>query len=132
MIGGGFDGSYYYDEGQREHHLEPRRRHARCPGITYDNVTNVMKKLGAKKIGVGRLRRVAVVERVGQGHVRRTRRRPSGLEPVYLNTSVDFGTTDVGPIVLGIKNSGADACTCRSTPTRTSPSCRASSRTACP
>jgi branched-chain amino acid transport system substrate-binding protein len=28
---------------------------------------------------------------------------------VYLNTSVDFGTTDVGPIVLGLKNAGADA-----------------------
>ena len=28
---------------------------------------------------------------------------------MYLNTTVDFGTTDVGPIVLGIKNSGADA-----------------------
>ena len=32
-----------------------------------------------------------------------------GLEPVYTNTSVDFGSTDVGPLVLGIKNSGADA-----------------------
>ena len=27
MIGGGFDGTYYYDEGQREHHLRPRQRH---------------------------------------------------------------------------------------------------------
>jgi branched-chain amino acid transport system substrate-binding protein len=33
----------------------------------------------------------------------------SGLKPVYLNTAVDFGTTDVGPIVLGLKNAGADA-----------------------
>ncbi len=32
-----------------------------------------------------------------------------GLEAVYTNTSVDFGTSDVGPLVLGIKNSGADA-----------------------
>jgi Periplasmic binding protein len=32
-----------------------------------------------------------------------------GLEPVYTNTSVDFGTADVGPLVLGIKNAGADA-----------------------
>jgi branched-chain amino acid transport system substrate-binding protein len=28
---------------------------------------------------------------------------------VYTNTSVDFGTSDVGPLVLGIKNAGADA-----------------------
>ena len=32
----------------------------------------------------------------------------SGLKPGYLNTAVDFGSTDVGPIVLGIKNSGSD------------------------
>ena len=31
-----------------------------------------------------------------------------GLQPGYLNNSVDFGSTDVGPIVLGIKNSGSD------------------------
>ncbi len=33
----------------------------------------------------------------------------AGLKAVYTNTSVDFGTSDVGPLVLGIKNSGADA-----------------------
>ena len=32
-----------------------------------------------------------------------------GMKAVYTNKSVDFGTTDVGPIVLGIKNAGADA-----------------------
>ncbi len=32
-----------------------------------------------------------------------------GLDPVYLNTTVEFGTSDVGPLGLGIKNSGADA-----------------------
>ncbi len=32
-----------------------------------------------------------------------------GLEAVYTNTTVDFGSTDVGPFVLGIKNAGADA-----------------------
>ena len=31
-----------------------------------------------------------------------------GLEGVYLNNTLEFGTTDIGPIVLGIKNSGAD------------------------
>jgi ABC-type branched-subunit amino acid transport system substrate-binding protein len=33
----------------------------------------------------------------------------SGLEPVYLDTSIDFGTTDVGSIVQGLQSSGADA-----------------------
>jgi branched-chain amino acid transport system substrate-binding protein len=32
-----------------------------------------------------------------------------GLKPVYTNTSVDFGSTDVSPLVLGMKNAGADA-----------------------
>ena len=33
----------------------------------------------------------------------------AGMDPVYTNTSIDFGSSDVGPLVLGIKNSGADA-----------------------
>ena len=33
----------------------------------------------------------------------------AGMQAVYTNTTVDFGSTDVSPIVLGIKNSGADA-----------------------
>jgi branched-chain amino acid transport system substrate-binding protein len=32
-----------------------------------------------------------------------------GMKAVYTNTNVDFGTADVGPLVLGIKSSGADA-----------------------
>jgi ABC-type branched-subunit amino acid transport system substrate-binding protein len=32
-----------------------------------------------------------------------------GLKAVYTNTSVDFGSTDVGTQVLGMKNAGADA-----------------------
>ena len=32
-----------------------------------------------------------------------------GMKAVYTNTTVDFGSTDVTPLVLGIKNSGADA-----------------------
>jgi len=32
-----------------------------------------------------------------------------GLDPVYTNTSIDFGSADVSPAVLGIKNAGADA-----------------------
>jgi branched-chain amino acid transport system substrate-binding protein len=31
-----------------------------------------------------------------------------GLKGVYLNNTLEFGGTDVGPVVLGIKNSGAD------------------------
>jgi branched-chain amino acid transport system substrate-binding protein len=31
-----------------------------------------------------------------------------GIDPAYTNTTVDFGTSDVGPLVLGIKNAGVD------------------------
>jgi branched-chain amino acid transport system substrate-binding protein len=31
------------------------------------------------------------------------------LKSAYTNTSIDFGSTDVGPTVLGIKNAGADS-----------------------
>ena len=67
-----------------------------------------MKKLGAKKVAA-----------VGYGMSPSStgRPRPRRATPpearastrVYLNTTLEFGTTDVGPIVLGIKNSGADA-----------------------
>ena len=66
------------------------------------------KKLGATKIGsVG-----YGVSPSSSGVAKDTQKYAapaSGLKPVYLNTSVDFGTTDVGPIVLGLKNAGADA-----------------------
>ena len=66
------------------------------------------KKLGATKIGsVG-----YGVSPSSSGVAKDTQKYAapaSGLEPVYLNTAVDFGTTDVGPIVLGLKNAGADA-----------------------
>ena len=32
-----------------------------------------------------------------------------GMKAVYTNTAIDFGSTDVSPVVLGIKNSGADS-----------------------
>ena len=77
------------------------------PGITSDTAVRVMKKLGAKKvaaIGYGASpsssETAKAVESFGADAV--------GLEGVYLNNTLEFGSTDVGPIVLGIKNSGAD------------------------
>jgi hypothetical protein len=68
----------------------------------------VAKKLGATKIGsIG-----YGVSPSSTGVAKDTQKYAapaSGLDPVYLNTAVDFGTTDVGPIVLGLKNAGADA-----------------------
>ena len=99
--------------------------------MIFNNGTDLAKKLGATKIGsvaygVARRRPAAAQD------MQQYAAPASGLEPVYLNTSVDFGTTDVGPIVLGLKNAGPTPSTCPSSATRTSSSRRASSRTACP
>ncbi len=106
MIGGGYDGSYYYDAGN-EFMISSLGDGTPIPGITSDAATKVMKQLGAKKvaaIGYGASpsssETAKAVETYGADSV--------GLEGVYLNNALEFGSTDVGPIVLGIKNAGAD------------------------
>ncbi|MFN8027025.1 MAG: ABC transporter substrate-binding protein [Acidimicrobiia bacterium] len=107
MIGGGFDGTYYGQPGN-ESIISQLGNAAPVNGVTSDNIPQVMKKLGATKVAAlaygasasssaaaTNLQKFAVPE--------------AGLKAVYTNTSVDFGTSDVGPLVLGIKNSGADA-----------------------
>jgi branched-chain amino acid transport system substrate-binding protein len=107
-IGGGFDGNYYSQKGN-ENIIDAGGNGSPPPeGIIFTNGTDVAKKLGATKIGsVG-----YGISPSSTGVAKDTQKyaaKASGLKPVYLNTAVDFGTTDVGPIVLGIKNSGADA-----------------------
>jgi branched-chain amino acid transport system substrate-binding protein len=107
MLGGGFDGSYYYEKGN-ENIVSAYGDGTPVPGITYDTVTKVMKKLGAKKaasIGYGVSPSSSETAKATVDYAA-----PAvGLQKGYLNTAVDFGTTDVAPIVLGIKNSGSDA-----------------------
>ncbi len=105
-IGGGFDGSYYYDPGN-EHIISSLGDGTPIPGITSDTVTRVMKKLGVKKvasIGYGISQSSSETAKATVNYAAKAQ----GLKPGYLNTTVDFGSTDVGPIVLGIKNSGSD------------------------
>jgi branched-chain amino acid transport system substrate-binding protein len=108
LIGGGFDGNYYSQKGN-ENIINAGGNGSPPPeGLIFTNGTDVAKKLGAKKIGsVG-----YGVSPSSTGVAKDTQKYAapaSGLDPVYLNTAVDFGTTDVGPIVLGLKNAGADA-----------------------
>src|SRR4051812_32023886 len=106
MIGGGFDGSYYYNEGN-ENIISSLGDGTPVPGLTYDTAPRMMKKLGAKKVaavGYGASpsssESAKATETFGA--------KAQGLEGVYLNNTLEFGGTDVGPVVLGIKNSGAD------------------------
>jgi len=107
LIGGGSDGTYYGTKGN-ENIISALGNTAPVTGLTYDYGTNLAKKLGATKIGSVAYGIAQSSTTAAQG-VQQYAAPASGLEPVYLNTSVDFATTDVGPVVQGIKNSGADA-----------------------
>jgi len=107
LIGGGSDGTYYGTKGN-ENIISALGNTAPVTGLTYDYGTNLAKQLGATKIGSVAYGVAQSSTTAAQG-VQQYAAPASGLEPVYLNTSVDFATTDVGPIVLGLKNSGADA-----------------------
>jgi branched-chain amino acid transport system substrate-binding protein len=106
MIGGGFDGSYYYNAGN-ENIISGLGSGTPVPGLTYDTVTQVMKKMGATKVaavGYGNSPSSSESAKATTGFAAPA----DGLEAVYTNTNLQFGGTDVGPVVLGIKNSGAD------------------------
>ena len=109
MIGGGFDGTYYTQKGNEDIISALGKWHARSPACPTTTTPKVMKELGAKKVAALAYGASASSTRSRPRRSRTTRSPRSGLEAVYTNTSVDFGTTDVGPLVLGIKNSGADA-----------------------
>ena len=107
LIGGGFDGNYYGAPGN-EKVISAFGNSPPISGIATTLAPKIMKALGASKvaaIGYGvSPSSSAAVKGLQQYAV------PAlGLDPVYTNTSVDFGTSDVGPLVLGMKNAGADA-----------------------
>ena len=107
VVGGGFDGTYYYDKGN-ESIISGLGGGSPVPGLTFDIGGQVMKKLGGTKVGAvgygispsSSENAQAVYQYGGPAQ---------GLKSTYINKTVDFGSTDVGPVVLGIKNSGADA-----------------------
>ena len=107
MVGGGYDGTYYGQKGN-EDIISALGNAAPFTGLSYDYTAKVMKKLGAKKVAA--LAYGSSASSTASAKTLQDYAVPSvGLEAVYTNTSVDFGTSDVGPLVLGIKNSGADA-----------------------
>ena len=107
MVNGGFDGTYYGLPGN-ENVISALGNVVAAEGVTSDGIPKLMKAMGAKKVatvayGVS-ASSTAAAENLQKFAV------PSvGLKPVYTNTTIDFGSTDVGPAVLGIKESGADA-----------------------
>jgi branched-chain amino acid transport system substrate-binding protein len=107
MIGGGYDGVYYGDPGN-ENIISALGNVVNVNGVSYDVLPKIMKKMGAKRVaalayGISASSTAAAENLINLAV-------PAvGLQKGYLNTTVDFGTTDVGPLVLGIKNDGSDA-----------------------
>jgi branched-chain amino acid transport system substrate-binding protein len=107
VIGGGFDGDYYSQPGN-ESIISVLGNVSADPDITSMVFANAMKRKGATKIaalayGVSPASANAVKS------LQKYAVPAAGMKAVYTNTSVDFGSSDVGPLVLGIKNSGANA-----------------------
>jgi branched-chain amino acid transport system substrate-binding protein len=106
-IGSGADGTYYGQKGN-ESIFSGLGDSSPIPGLTYDFTAKVMKQLGATKtaaVGYAASPSSAASAEDTQKYGATSQ----GLNPVYTNTTLDFGSTDVGSIVLGVKNSGADA-----------------------
>jgi branched-chain amino acid transport system substrate-binding protein len=107
MIGCGCDGNYYGVKGN-ENIFSVTGNFGPFTGLAYDNVAKVMKQLGASNtggLGYGVSASSSGAVKTFQDYAVPAQ----GLKAVYTNTSVDFGTSDAGPLVLGIKNAGADA-----------------------
>lgn len=104
MIGGGYDGGYY---GQPGNESLFSALDAPFGDLTSDGTARLLKGLGAKKIGV--VAYGASASSTASAKLTQQYAVPDqGMEAVYTNTTVDFGSTDVGPLVLGFKNAGAD------------------------
>jgi ABC-type branched-subunit amino acid transport system substrate-binding protein len=107
MIGGGFDGLYYGQAGN-ENIISAGGNIFAKTGLAYDDTARVMKKLGATKVAV--LAYGSSASSVASAETLQKYAVPAqGMDAVYTNTTLEFGTSDVGPLVLGIKNAGADA-----------------------
>lgn len=108
QVNGGFDGTYYGEPGN-EDIISALGNVVAANGVTYDGLPNLMKAMGASKVAVVSYGASASSTAAAQNLQKFAVPAVPGMKAVYTNTAVDFGTTDVGPQVLGIKESGADA-----------------------
>src|SRR5262245_10118433 len=106
LIGGGYDGTYYGSPGN-EQIISAFGNAAPVQGVSNDLGAKIMKQQGMKKtasLGYG----ISDSSTAAAKSFSKYAAPSQGLDPVYTNTTVDFGSTDVSPLVLGIKNAGAD------------------------
>jgi ABC-type branched-subunit amino acid transport system substrate-binding protein len=107
LIGGGYDGNYY-SQPDNEDIISALGNIASDPELTNSVFAKAIKMQGGTKVAA--LGYGVSPSSAGAATAMQKYAVPAeGMEAAYTNTSVDFGTSDVGPIVLGIKNAGADS-----------------------
>jgi branched-chain amino acid transport system substrate-binding protein len=107
LVGGGYDGTYYGQKGN-EDIISALGNTTALNGLTYDTAARMIKRLGGTKTataGYSASPSSAASAQAFQDYAARA----LGLKPVYTNTAVDYLNSDPGPIVLGMKNAGADS-----------------------
>jgi branched-chain amino acid transport system substrate-binding protein len=108
MLGGGYDGNEYGQPGN-EKLISILGNTAPVYGAQYQpGFVDLMKKKGATKVGTVSYGASASSTAAAK-NLQKYAVPAAGLDPAYTNTTVDFGTTDVGPLVLGMKSAGVDA-----------------------
>jgi branched-chain amino acid transport system substrate-binding protein len=107
MIGGGYDGNEYGQPGN-ENLISATGNQAPTYGLQYTSAQDVLKKFKAKNVGVVAYG-ISPSSTAAAKNFQQYVVKGAGLNPAYTNTAVDFGTSDVGPIILGMKNANVDA-----------------------
>jgi branched-chain amino acid transport system substrate-binding protein len=108
MVGGGYDGNEYGQPGN-EKLISILGNIAPVYGAQYEpGFVDLMKKKGATKVGTVSYGASASSTAAAK-NLQKYSVPAAGLDPAYTNTTVEFGTTDVAPLVLGMKNAGVDA-----------------------
>jgi branched-chain amino acid transport system substrate-binding protein len=108
MVGGGYDGNEYGQPGN-EDLISILGNIGTVYGAQYKpGFVQLMKKAGATKVGTVSYGASASSTAAAK-NLQKYSVPDAGLDPAYTNTTVEFGTTDVGPLVLGMKNAGVDA-----------------------
>ncbi len=106
LIGFGGDGTYYGDPGN-EGIISGLGNQAPVAGVTTDLTAKIMKAQGVKKTAALGYYIAPSSWNTAKSFTQYAAP-AAGLLPVYTNTTVDYGSTDVSSYVVGIKNAGAD------------------------
>jgi branched-chain amino acid transport system substrate-binding protein len=106
MIGGGFDGPEYSQPGN-EDIVSVTGNQGPVFGAVYTSTAEPYKKLGATKLGALGYG-VSPSSSAAATNFVKYAAPAAGLKGVYTNNTLPFGSVDVGPLVLAMKNAGVD------------------------